>query len=146
MKLDYLFIFFSFPHNKHDLTIKLGIISKREVGDAWDRKKWKLALAVETDSQKTIRVPHGVIVDHVKIPGFTYHDQSLQFELVSLPCGLLNEQNTVDDYDAFLQVKISVMRDSRYYDYLFEPQFLLVMLYFTNDVFRINYCHFKQSE
>jgi len=111
-----LFIFLSFPHDEHDLTIKLGIISKREVGDVWDRKKWKIALATERDSQKTIRVPHGIIVDHVEIPGFLYRDQGLQFELTPLPYGLLNEQKTIDDHDVFLQVKIPVVRDSGYYD------------------------------
>ena len=38
-----------FPHDEHDLTIKLAIISKREMGDRWDRRKWKIGLATEND-------------------------------------------------------------------------------------------------
>lgn len=104
----------SFPHDEHDLTIKLGIISKREVGDRWDRRKWKLALATEKDSQKTISVPYGVIVDHVEIPCFSYRKEGLQFELTPLTYGL--EEKTGDDQDVFLEVKIPVVRDSGYYD------------------------------
>ena len=66
-------------------------------------------------SQKTIQVPYGVIVDHVEIPGFAYRKQGLQFELSPLTYGMLDGKKG-DDQDMFLQVKIPVVRVSAYYD------------------------------
>jgi len=109
-----------FPHDEHDLTLKLGIISQREAGQRWDRRKWKIGLASENDSRGTIRVPYGVIVDHVEIPGFFYNKKrGLEFQLSPLTFGF-NDALTKDQ-DFFLEVKIPVVRESSYYDYNIFP-------------------------
>ena len=70
-----------FPHDSHRLCIKLGILSHRNRGGLWDRHKWKLALMNESDRQRTIKVPHGLIVDNVRKPGFHYNKDT-EFESV----------------------------------------------------------------
>jgi len=100
-----------FPHDTHNLTLKLGILSKRQPGAQWDRKKWMLSLANESDTQGTIAVPHGLIVDHVKIPEF-HHDRTPDFEFTELMHGT----DIKDKEDYYLNVKIRVQRESGYYD------------------------------
>ena len=136
-----------FPHDSHRLCIKLGILSHRQPGGLWDRNKWKLALANESDTQRTIKVPHGLIVDNVRIPGFHYNkDTELEFDLVPLSHGSSSipkhqrqrQRGSVDananpntipspnDTDYFLRTSLKVSRDSGYYDNNIMP--LLGML------------------
>lgn len=100
-----------FPHDEHDLCIKLGILSQRQPGGRWDRRKWKLGLANESDTQGGIRVPYGLLVDDVKIPEFYYDDDGLIFELEALEHGKAT-RNTVVDRDFCLAVKLRVKRNS----------------------------------
>jgi len=136
-----------FPHDSHRLCIKLGILSHRNPGGLWDRNKWKLALANESDTQRTIKVPHGLIVDNVRIPGFHYNkDTELEFDLIPLSHGSSVPKRKLkkgsrsgitrttrrevttnpNDTDYFLRTSIKVSRDSGYYDSNIMP--LLGML------------------
>lgn len=99
-----------FPHDEHNLVLKLGILSQRQPGGRWDRRKWKLALANESDTQGTIRVPYGLLVDHVKIPEFHYDETGLEFELMPLKHG--SSLQSLRDQDHYLKVKLRVKRDS----------------------------------
>ena len=113
----------SFPHDEHDLVVRLGILKHRQPHKRWDRNRWKLALATEDDTSETIRIPHGLIVDHVKVPGFSYTGD-LDFEFVPLNYGVQGTDDTTSDQ--CLQVKLHVHRDSSYYDRNIIP--LLAML------------------
>jgi hypothetical protein len=115
-----------FPHDKHNLYLKLGILAHRGRGSRWDRNLWKLALATEEDSQGSTRIPHGLVVDQVNIPDF-HHDKEkgLEFELVPLPHGTVAASQT-ENGEQCLEVKLSVQRDSGYYDKNIMP--LLVLL------------------
>eukprot|EP00559_Dactyliosolen_fragilissimus_P007241 CAMPEP_0184863224 /NCGR_PEP_ID=MMETSP0580-20130426/9835_1 /TAXON_ID=1118495 /ORGANISM="Dactyliosolen fragilissimus" /LENGTH=430 /DNA_ID=CAMNT_0027361421 /DNA_START=85 /DNA_END=1374 /DNA_ORIENTATION=- len=115
----------NFPHDSHDLVIKIGILSGRSSGGRWDSSVWKLALATEKDTKGTTRVPEGLMVDHVKIPGFS-HDNSkcLQFSFVPLDYGC--ERNCRMNDEKCLLVKIKVNRESSYYDWNIIP--LLITL------------------
>mmetsp|Transcript_3426 Transcript_3426/g.4959 ORF Transcript_3426/g.4959 Transcript_3426/m.4959 type:complete len:595 (+) Transcript_3426:303-2087(+) len=104
-----------FPHDEHDLMIKLGIMTQRRSGEKWDRHRWRLDLANEFDSQRATRIPHGVIVDHVTIPEFHYDkEQGLEFNFVPLAYGADDTSQT--KRDMCLEVKLHVTRDSGYYD------------------------------
>ncbi|KAL7540713.1 hypothetical protein ACHAXR_010317 [Thalassiosira sp. AJA248-18] len=106
-----------FPHDAHNLTLKLGILSQRQPGGRWDRRRWKLALANEGDTQGSIRVPYGLIVDPVKIPEFEADKLGLQFGLSELKHGTSSAfSSSVNDQDFFLKVTLRVRRDSGYYD------------------------------
>ena len=84
----------NFPHDMHDVEIKLAILSQRSLGRQWDSRFWKLDLATEDDSQYSTRVPYGLIVDQVKIPGFAYNkDRGLQFDFVPLNHGSPGNSN-----------------------------------------------------
>ena len=102
-----------YPHDKHDLCLKLGILSQRQPGGRWDRRKWKLALANESDTQGSIRVPYGLLVDK-QIPEFHYDKDGLQFNLVKLEHG--SALQTTKDQDFYLQVSLRVERNSGYFD------------------------------
>lgn len=102
-----------YPHDKHDLCLKLGILSQRQLGGRWDRRKWKLALANESDTQGSIRVPYGLLVDK-QIPGFHYDKDGLQFNLVKLEHG--SALQAIKDQDFYLQVSLRVERNSGYFD------------------------------
>jgi hypothetical protein len=110
----------SFPHDSHDLVLKLGILKHRQAGRRWDKNKWRFGLATEADSQSTIRIPHGLIVDHVKIPEFSFdpkHD--FVFEIAPLVYGPLDETTTAtttSSHDECLQIRLRVRRHSGYYD------------------------------
>jgi hypothetical protein len=113
----------SFPHDSHDLALKLGILKHRQAGRRWDKDKWRFGLATEADSQSTIRIPHGLVVDHVNIPEFCFdpkHD--LVFEIVPLVYGpqviapLNTTTATTSSHDECLQIRLRVKRHSGYYD------------------------------
>ena len=100
----------AFPHDSHVLALKLGVLSQRHVGGRWDRRKWKLALASESDTQGSIRIPYGVVVDHVKVPEFEMDKSGLDFELASLRHG--SALRSLKDQDFYLKVKLKVKRES----------------------------------
>ena len=103
-----------FPHDKHNLTLKLGILSQRQRGGRWDSRKYKLALANESDTKGSIRIPYGLVVDNMKIPGFeTDSFSGLDFSLSELQHGSMSElQSQGRDKDFYLKVKLRVKRES----------------------------------
>lgn len=115
----------NFPHDEHDITLRLAILAQRESGAQWDRHVWKLDLARESDSMGSVRVPYGLVVDHVKIPEFQYNkSKGLQFEFGPLDHG--PEGACRRSKDKCLSVKLKVWRNSSYYDRNIMP--LLGML------------------
>jgi hypothetical protein len=117
----------SFPHDEHDLVLRLGILKHRQTGRRWDKTKWKLGLATEADSQQTTQVSYGLVVDHVKIPEFSFErSNDLVFEIVPLFHGISNAGGHAEISDDCLQVRLHVKRDSGYYDNNIVP--LLAML------------------
>ncbi|CAB9499456.1 expressed unknown protein [Seminavis robusta] len=103
----------NFPHDSHDLILRLGVLKHRQNRKRWDRRRWKLALASAEDTQDTIRIPHGLVVDHVRVPGFAHNKKILQFNVVPMEFG--GETEDIQP-DQCLQVKLRVSRDSSYYD------------------------------
>ena len=116
----------NFPHDEHCIVLRLGILKHRQPGRRWDRNRWRVSLATEEDSQGTIEVSYGLIVDHVKIPefGFDKRGNDLVFEVVPLMYGPNSED--ADEPDECLQIGLHVRRDSGYYDNNIVP--LLAML------------------
>ena len=104
----------NFPHDEHDISLKLAILAHRRPGEIWDKHKWKLDLATAEDSQGSTRVPHGLVVDQVSIPEFNYNrNEGLQFDFVPHGYGHGGGKGT---RDKCLEVKLKVLRDSSYYD------------------------------
>lgn len=112
----------NFPHDQHDLVITLGILAHRNPGKRWDRNKWRLQLAKESDSHGSTRVPYGLLVDQVSIPGFHYKKDSLGFSMVPQKFGSGDHQQT----DECLQVKLTVFRDAGHYDKNVMPLMILL--------------------
>ena len=109
----------SFPHDSHDLVLRLAILKHRQRHKRWDKSRWKLDLASRDDTQDTISIPHGTIVSHVKVPGFSYDSkEGLQFEFCSLDFGnsKKEQEQQQQQRDKCLQVKLGVKRESSYYD------------------------------
>jgi len=111
-----------FPHDEHVLQLKIGVLVHRRPGGRWDKTKYQLALATEDDSQYSTRIPHGLIVDHARVPNFTYDpDEGLDFQFVplslfgQLPIGN-SAQEEQEQPDHCLEVRLRVKRDSGYYD------------------------------
>lgn len=104
-----------FPHDTQNLSLKLGILSDRQPGGRWDRSKWNLGLANESDTQGSIRIPYGLIVDHVKVPEFEADKSGLEFGLSELKHGS-SAISTSRHPDFYLQVSLKVTRESGYYD------------------------------
>ena len=89
--------------------MRFAILKHRQPGKRWDRRKWQYGLATREDTEDSISIPHGLIVDHVKVPGFSYgNKKGLEFDFVPFDLGGAEE--------SCLQVKINVKRDSSYYD------------------------------
>ena len=115
-----------FPHDCHDICLQLAVLAHRKPGGRWDRHVWKLGLATADDSQGSTRIPHGLVVDQVCIPEFSYDKtQGLVFAVEPLEHGpgggSIQEQ--------CLTVKLRVQRESSYYDRNIVP--LLAMLNFV---------------
>mmetsp|Transcript_52973 Transcript_52973/g.158568 ORF Transcript_52973/g.158568 Transcript_52973/m.158568 type:complete len:245 (+) Transcript_52973:993-1727(+) len=106
-----------FPHDRHDLVIKIGILAHRGPGHRWDRNEWMLNLATNEDSQGSTRIPYGLAVDHVSVPDFLHDKDGLQFEFVPLSFG---------SGDKCLHVKLTVVRDSGQYDKNIMPTLALL--------------------
>jgi hypothetical protein len=121
----------AFPHDDHDIHLKLAILSQRSKGCQWDRRKWKLALATNDDTQQSTRIPHGMIVGQARMPGFAYNKaRGLEFQFCALDHGFysgetLNGSNNKDN-DVYIKVSLNVLRESGYYDKNIVP--LLALL------------------
>jgi hypothetical protein len=114
-----------FPHDDHDITLKLAVLAHRLPGQQWDRNVWELGLATEEDSQGSTRIPHGLCVDHMSIPEFMFNkEQGLQFGLVPLNFGPGGRASS----DTCLSVKLRVLRESGYYDNNIIPLLALLNL------------------
>jgi len=106
-----------FPHDSHDIHLKLAILSHRGNGKTWDRRYWKLDLATVEDTQHTTRIPHGLIVDQVNIPGFRRNrKEGLNFEFCPLDNGLFDSHAPGESTDNYLRVSLNILRESGYYD------------------------------
>lgn len=103
-----------FPHDEHEISLRLAILAHRQPGSQWDRRVWKLALATADDSQGSVRVPHGLVVDQVSIPEFRFNkSQGLSFDFIPLDHG---PGGGTLGRDTCLEVKLKVLRNSSYYD------------------------------
>jgi len=138
-----------FPHDCHELALELAILQHRRAGQRWDRRFWRLALATDEDSRvsrKALRVPYGLVVDHVRIPEFHYHRSNthhnsdnthadihkhqnkhgsgsrhhgggLQFNFCSQQNGSFDRRMSISATpDVYLRVSLMVLRESGYYD------------------------------
>lgn len=152
-----------FPHDSHDLVLKLGILSQRQPGGRWDRRKWKLGLANDSDTQGSVRFPFGVLVDHVRVPGFQISDRGLEFELSPLDygrsatlnpstiggpsgsgTGLIDALNHHHDQDFCVKAKIRVKRNSAYYDRNIMPLLDILNLVSISILVSLDANHFFQ--
>jgi hypothetical protein len=114
-----------FPHDSHEIALKLAILSNRSKGSQWDRRIWKLALATADDTQNSTRVPHGLIVDQVNIPEFEFSkERGAEFQFCSLAHGPFDPKGA--EADMHLKVSVNVLRQSGYYDNNIVP--LLALL------------------
>ncbi|KAG7349487.1 hypothetical protein IV203_012084 [Nitzschia inconspicua] len=102
-----------FPHDEHDLVLRLGILKHRQRRKRWDKRIWKLDLATREDTEDTIENPHGTIVNHVKVPGFNHGKRDLEFEFLPLQFDAERDPMALDEC---LQVKLRVRRESSYFD------------------------------
>ena len=123
----------AFPHDRHDISLKLAILAHRGKGRQWDRDVWKIGLATENDSQGSTQVPYGLVVaqgvlftcdfcvrlvfsthsSSVKVPEFYYNRDGVSFNIVTLDHGPAGGEHSSDQC---LEVKIPVLRESGYYD------------------------------
>ena len=76
----------NFPHDEHEICLRLAVLAHRKPESRWDRRLWHLGLATEKDSMGCVRVPHGLVVGDLSIPEFT-HSPDLQFNFESLDIG-----------------------------------------------------------
>mmetsp|Transcript_7392 Transcript_7392/g.16758 ORF Transcript_7392/g.16758 Transcript_7392/m.16758 type:complete len:465 (-) Transcript_7392:136-1530(-) len=108
-----------FPHDVHQIKLKLGILAHRGRGGRWDHTIHKLDLANEGDSQGSTRVPHGLVVDHCHVPDFGFDPSDLGFQFIPLMYGgrkNADEDSTGEERDEYLQVTLPVYRQSGHYD------------------------------
>jgi hypothetical protein len=116
-----------FPHDDHDIHLKLAILSHRGNGKQWDRKIWKMALATADDAQNSTRIPHGLIVDQARLPGFDYNkERGLEFQFCSLGHGTFDTPGAEASHDMYLKVSLNVLRESGYYDNNIVPLLALM--------------------
>ena len=118
----------NFPHDKHHIKLKLGILAHRSKGGRWDHTIHKLALATENDSKGSTRIPHGLIIDHCHIPDFSFTPSDLRFQFLPSTYGGRCRKPSIreEERDVFLQVTLPVYRQSGHYDTSILP--ILVML------------------
>jgi hypothetical protein len=96
-------------------------LAERGRHERWDRTKFPLALATEDDSMGSTRIPHGLVVDHVTIPDFTYERNGLLFEFLPLEFGVPRPHVYGNKCDTYLQVTLPVVRLSAHYDFSIMP-------------------------
>ncbi|CAJ1954720.1 unnamed protein product [Cylindrotheca closterium] len=129
-----------FPHDDHDIYIQLAILSNRGKGKQWDRRLWKLGLATSDDAQGSTRVPHGVLVDQARLPGFSYNkERGLDFKFVRMEHGAF-DNHTEESAEEYLKVSLNVLRESGYYDNNIVP--LLALM----NVVAVSVLTFKDTE
>jgi hypothetical protein len=117
----------NFPHDTHELMLKLAILAHRRSGSRWDSNVYGLGLATLEDSQGSTRIPHGLVLSHVSVPDFSHGD--LKFEFVPLSFGrerLLRRsasevRRESKARDTLLQVSLPVRRQSGHYDKSIMP-------------------------
>lgn len=112
-----------FPHDQHTLKLKIGILAGRGKGGRWDHYIYRLDLAQSSDSQGSTSVPHGLIVDHVRAPDFSFDPNDLGFEFVPLMYGV---GSSAREKDRYLQVTLPVVRESGHFDKSIIP--ILIVL------------------
>lgn len=100
----------NFPHDEHDICLKLAVLAHRKVDSRWDRRYWQLGLATESDSMGCVRVPHGLLAGELSIPEFE-HEPDLKF-----------------DFDALDIGPVSVFRDVAAFAFCRRPQHFLCSL------------------
>jgi hypothetical protein len=106
----------AFPHDSHDICLKLAILAHRKPGQQWDKRCWKLDLATEKDTQGSTRIPHGLVVDDMNIPEFSYNEKKgLDFAFLPLNHGP-GGGTYGNEEEQCLTVKLRVHRNSYYYD------------------------------
>ncbi|KAL7530287.1 hypothetical protein ACHAXR_003405 [Thalassiosira sp. AJA248-18] len=136
-----------FPHDRHQMKLKLGILANRGKGGRWDHNVHRLGLAGMEDSQGSTRVPHGLVIDHCRVPDFCFDPSDLRFQFIPLMFGggggggggvgkkveekspstsLTHPTWENNNRDVFLQVTLPVYRHSGHYDSSILP--MLVML------------------
>jgi energy-coupling factor transporter ATP-binding protein EcfA2 len=92
----------------------------------------KLGLATVEDTQNPTRIPHGLIVDQARLPGFEYNqERGLEFQFCSLDHGTRGGGGTFSagresSSNLYLKVSLNVLRESGYYDKNIVP--LLALL------------------
>lgn len=103
-----------FPHDSHDILLKVGVLAHRCMGGRWDRSLHPLKLADERDSHGSTAIPHGLIVEHCHMPDFAFKSSDLRFDFIPLAyCGRTMPLSKRDEY---LQVCLPVHRKSYYFD------------------------------
>lgn len=119
-----------FPHDCHDICLKMAVFAHLKPCQQWDRRYWNLSLATEDDSQGTTRIPHGLVVDDMCIPEFSFDEtKGLEFNFSPLNHGPGGGVRSGEQEEQCLTVKLRVRRDSYYYDRNVVP--LLGMLNFV---------------
>lgn len=69
------------------------------------------------DTQHSTRIPHGLIVDQARLPGFAYNrDRGLEFQFCRLDHGIFDQYRPGEPRDYYLKVSLNVLRESGYYD------------------------------
>ena len=144
----------NFPHDEHVLSLKLGILVHRRAGSRWDKSFYQLDLATEDDSQHSTRVPHGLIVEHARVPDFTFDpEEGLQFQFVplsmggtgsALPMGSDDNSKQKEPQDYSLEVSLRVKRDSGYYDKNIMPLIGLLNVVAVSIPFSLESTYFFQ--
>ena len=138
-----------FPHDRHDILLRLAIMQHRSPGGQWDRSMWRLGLATSEDSQGSTAIPYGLLVSHVRVPGFSFDpDEGLMFDFVDMnedpqqegrarydgrsrnsrrhrPGHHYYHQNQ-QQQEVCLEAKLTVLRNSTYYDSNIMPLFALL--------------------
>lgn len=115
----------NFPHDSHNICLKLAVLAHRKAESKWDRRYWHLGLATKKDSMGCVRIPHGLLAGELNIPEFS-HERDLQFGFDAMDIGPNGVFGSSDMKERCLTVKLRVKRNSYYYDRNIVP--LLGML------------------
>merc|ERR1719291_33625 len=102
-----------FPHDEHEITLKLAILANRRSNQRWDSRKWKLGLATEQDSQGSTRIPYGILIGSANIPDFIHVTRELTFQIFPLCFAIKDVLHSSNEY---VHVSLPVQRDSGHYD------------------------------
>jgi len=114
-----------FPHDEHEITLKVGILAHRGKGGRWDKSIYHMGLAREEDSQGSTRVPQGLVVEHCHIPDFTFDPSDVRFEFKPLIYGGRKVFER-ERGDLHLQVTLPVYRNSTHYDTSIFPMLIVL--------------------